>query len=45
MDVIGKSREIEDNDKRFNDKNNLLEQKNQALEMKFNEQNNLIASI
>ena len=44
MDVIGKSRELDDSDRKMTERNNLLEQQIQALENKLNEQNNLIAS-
>ena len=45
MDVVVKNREMDDNDKRLQDKNNLLEQQIQALDMKLNDQNNQLASI
>lgn len=44
MDVIVKTREMDDNEKRLIEKNNLLEQKVNALDLKLNEQNNTVAS-
>ena len=45
MDVVGKTREMDDNEKRLLDKNTLLEQKIQALDLRLNDQNNTIASF
>lgn len=45
MDVIGKNREMDDKEKRLIDKNSLLEQQINALDIKLNEQNNSVASF
>lgn len=45
MDVIGKNREMDDKEKRLIEKNNLLEQQINALDIKLSEQNNAVASF
>lgn len=44
MELNQKGRENEENEKKFNEKINLLNQKIQSLDFKINDQNNLIAS-